>query len=154
MDSQGGLNGIALTQAALEAEIGRFGNIFVAVAILLFAYSSIIGNYYYGEANIRFLTRNARSASCRKWVMAVYRLLAGGVVVIFGALASLDLVWSLGDLCMALLTACNLYAIARLGKYAFRLLDDYRAQKKAGKNPVFRRDSLPETAELDLECWE
>ncbi|MBQ1754549.1 MAG: alanine:cation symporter family protein, partial [Bacteroidales bacterium] len=72
----------------------------------------------------------------------------------FGALASLDLVWSLGDLCMALLTACNLYAIARLGKYAFRLLDDYRAQKKAGKNPVFRRDSLPETAKLDLECWE
>ncbi|MBQ3742550.1 MAG: alanine:cation symporter family protein [Bacteroidales bacterium] len=154
VDSQGGLNGIALTQAALEAEIGRFGTIFVAAAILLFAYSSIIGNYYYGEANIRFLTRNARSASCRKWVMAIYRLLAGGVVVIFGALASLDLVWSLGDLCMALLTACNLYAIVRLGKYAFRLLDDYRAQKKAGKNPVFRRDSLPETAELDLECWE
>ena len=154
VDSQGGLNGIALTQAALEAEVGRFGTIFVAAAILLFAYSSIIGNYYYGEANIRFLTRSARSASCRKWVMAIYRLLAGGVVVIFGALASLDLVWSLGDLCMALLTACNLYAIARLGKYAFRLLDDYRAQKKAGKNPVFRRDSLPETAELDLECWE
>lgn len=144
VDTQGGLNGIALTQAALEAEIGRFGTLFVAAAILLFAYSSIIGNYYYGEANIRFLTK-------KKWVMAAYRALSGGVVVIFGALASLDLVWSLGDLCMALLTACNLYAIVRLGKYAFRLLDDYRAQKKAGKNPVFHRDSLPD---LDLECWE
>ena len=144
VNTQGGLNGIALTQAALEAEVGRFGSIFIAIAIFLFAYSSIIGNYYYGAANIHFLTQ-------KKWVMTVYRLLSGGVMVIFGALASLDLVWSLGDLFMALLTACNLYAIARLGKYAFRLLDDYRAQKKAGKNPVFRRDSMPE---LELECWE
>ena len=144
VDTQGGLNGIALTQAALEAEVGRFGTVFVAAAIMLFAYSSIIGNYYYGEANIRFLTK-------KKWVMFIYRLLAGGVVVIFGAIASLDLVWSLGDLCMALLTACNLYAIVRLGKYAFRLLDDYRAQKKSGKDPVFHRDAMPD---LDLECWE
>ena len=144
VDAQGGLNGIALTQAALEAEVGRFGTVFVAMAILLFAYSSIIGNYYYGAANIHFLTK-------KKWVLTLYRLLSGGVMVVFGALASLDLVWSLGDLCMALLTACNLYAIVRLGKYAFRLLDDYRAQKKAGKNPVFHRDAMPE---LDLDCWE
>jgi len=142
--NESGLNGIALTQAALEAEVGRFGTLFIALAILLFAYSSIIGNYFYGAANIHFLTK-------KKWVMTVYRLFSGGVMVIFGAWASLDLVWSLGDLCMALLTACNLYAIARLGKYAFRLLDDYRAQKKAGKNPVFKRDSM---LELDLDCWE
>ena len=141
---EGGLNGIALTQAALESEVGRFGSIFVAAAILLFAYSSIIGNYYYGAANIRFLTN-------KKWVLTLYRILSGGVMVLFGALASLDLVWNLGDLCMALLTACNLYAIARLGKYAFRLLDDYRAQRKAGRNPVFRRSTTPE---LDLDCWE
>ena len=144
VDAQTGPGGIALTQAALEAEVGRFGTIFVAAAILLFAYSSIIGNYYYGAANIHFLTK-------KKWVMTVYRLLSGGVMVLFGALASLDLVWSLGDLCMALLTACNLYAIVRLSKYAFWLLNDYCAQKKAGKNPVFRRDALPE---LKLECWE
>lgn len=142
--TEGGLNGIALTQAALESEVGRFGSIFVAAAILLFAYSSIIGNYYYGAANIRFLTD-------KKWVLTLYRILSGGVMVLFGALASLDLVWNLGDLCMALLTACNLYAIARLGKYAFRLLDDYRAQRKAGRNPVFRRSTTPE---LDLDCWE
>ncbi|MBR1539149.1 MAG: alanine:cation symporter family protein, partial [Bacteroidales bacterium] len=144
VETGSGLSGIALTQAALEAEVGRFGTIFVAAAILLFAYSSIIGNYYYGEANIRFLTD-------KKWVMSLYRLFSGGVMVVFGALASLDLVWSLGDLCMALLTACNLYAIVRLGKYAFRLLDDYRAQKKAGKDPTFHRASIPE---LELDCWE
>lgn len=144
VDIQGGPGGIALTQSALEAEIGHFGTVFIAVAILLFAYSSIIGNYYYGEANIHFLTR-------KKWVMSLYRFLSGGVMVIFGALASLDLVWSIGDLCMALLTACNLYAIVLLSKYAFRLLNDYCAQKKAGRNPVFHRSSMPE---LDLDCWE
>ena len=141
------LNGIALTQAALHSEIGSFGPVFIAVAIFLFAFSSIIGNYYYGEANIRFMTKS-------RTVMTVYRLFSGGVVVMFGALATLDLVWSLGDLCMALITACNLVAIVCLGKYAFRLLDDYRRQKRQGvKEPVFHRRLLPEI-ERDIECWE
>lgn len=75
-------------------------------------------------------------------------------MVMFGAMASLEIVWNLGDLCMALLTACNLIAIIGLGKYAFRLLDDYRQQKKDGiKEPVFHRSLLPEI-EDDLECWE
>ena len=139
--------GIALTQQALQQQVGASGPVFVAVAILLFAFSSIIGNYYYGEANIRFMTGKA-------WVVTVYRVLSGGVMVMFGALSTLDLVWSLGDLCMALLTACNLTAIVLLGRYAFRLLDDYRQQKREGiKDPVFHRRQLPELAD-QLECWE
>lgn len=141
------LNGIALTQAALGKEIGHAGPIFIAVAILLFAFSSIIGNYYYGEANIRFMTKN-------KLVLTVYRVFSGGVVVMFGALASLELVWSLGDLCMALLTACNLIAIVVLAKYVFLLLEDYKQQKRKGvKEPVFHRRQLP-AIEKDLECWD
>ncbi|MCR4853371.1 MAG: alanine:cation symporter family protein [Prevotella sp.] len=141
------LNGIALTQAALGSEIGSVGPIFIAVAILLFAFSSIIGNYYYGEANIRFMTSNST-------VLTVYRIFSAGVFVMFGALASLDVVWNLGDLCMALLTACNLVAIIKLGKYVFRLLDDYRTQKSNNiKEPVFRRKQLPEI-EKDIDCWE
>ncbi|MBR1521295.1 MAG: alanine:cation symporter family protein [Bacteroidaceae bacterium] len=141
------LNGIALTQAALQTEVGSSGPIFIAFAIFLFAFSSIIGNYYYGEANIRFMTKS-------RTVMTVYRLFSGGVVVMFGALATLDLVWSLGDLCMALITACNLVAIVCLGKYAFRLLDDYRHQQRQGiKDPVFHRRQLAEI-ESDIDCWE
>ena len=141
------LNGIALTQASLNAEVGAFGPTFIAIAIFLFAFSSIIGNYYYGEANIRFITSSPA-------VLTVFRVLSGGVVVMFGALASLETVWSLGDLCMALLTACNLVAIVTLGKYAFRLLDDYRRQKRSGiKEPTFHRSQLPEIAS-DLQCWE
>ena len=141
------LNGIALTQAALNSEIGAIGPTFIAIAILLFAFSSIIGNYYYGEANIRFMTSS-------NVVLTVYRLFSGGVLVMFGAMASLEIVWNLGDLCMALLTACNLVAIISLGKYAFRLLDDYRQQKRRGiKEPVSHRGQLPEI-EKDLMCWE
>ena len=141
------LNGIALTQAALSSEIGSFGPVFIAVAIFLFAFSSIIGNYYYGEANIRFMTSS-------RTVLTVYRVFSGGVVVMFGALASLEIVWNLGDLFMALLTACNLIAIVALGKYAFRLFDDYRKQKHNGiKDPTFHRSQLPEI-EKELECWE
>ena len=141
------LNGIALTQAALNSEIGAFGPTFIAIAILLFAFSSIIGNYYYGEANIRFMTSSNA-------VLTVYRVFSGGVLVMFGAMASLEIVWNLGDLCMALLTACNLVAIVRLGKYAFKLLEDYRQQKRSGiKEPTFHRSQMPEI-EKDLMCWE
>ena len=141
------LNGIALTQAALQQEIGSWGKFFIAVAVLLFAFSSIIGNYYYGEANVRHLTGN-------RHVTTLSRLLSGGIFVLFGALATLEIVWSLGDLCMALLTGCNLIAIIALGRYAFRLLDDYREQKRRGiREPVFHRHQLPEI-ETDVECWE
>ncbi len=141
------LNGIALTQAALGSEIGSAGPTFVAVAIFLFAFSSIIGNYYYGEANIRFMTSSTM-------VLAVYRIFSGGVFVMFGAMASLEVVWNLGDLFMALLTMCNLVAIVTLGKYVFWLIDDYRKQKKEGiKEPTFSRVKLPEI-EKDIDCWE
>ena len=140
-------NGIALTQSALQSEVGAAGPVFVAVAIFLFAFSSIIGNYYYGEANIRFITSSTT-------VMTLYRLSSAGLMVIFGALASFELVWNIVDFFMAFLTACNLVAIVLLGRYAFRLLDDYRCQKRHGvKEPVFHRSQLPELAS-ELECWE
>lgn len=141
------LNGIMLTQEALESQVGPLGPIFIALAILMFAYSSMIGNYYYGEANIRFMTN-------RPIVLTVYRILSGGVMVMLGALLSLNTVWSIIDFCMALLTACNLVAIILLGKYVFRLLDDYTSQKKRGiKSPTFHRSQIPEI-EHDLECWD
>jgi AGCS family alanine or glycine:cation symporter len=71
-----------------------------------------------------------------------------------GAMSTLETVWSLGDLTTALLTFCNLIGITGLAKYAFRLLEDYREQKKRGvKDPVFHRSQLPEI-EQEIECWE
>ena len=139
------LSGIQLTQAALVGEIGPAGGIFVAVAIFLFAFSSIIGNYYYGEANVRFITR-------RPWVLTLYRVLVGGMVL-FGALATLDLAWSLADITMAFMTLINLVAIVLLGRQAFLLLADYVGQRRRGiKNPVYTRDRIP-SLEDKAECW-
>ena len=141
----GEANGVQLTQMALDNEIGSGGSTFVAIAILFFAFSSIIGNYYYGEANLRHITHN-------KGVMIAFRVLTGAMVM-FGALASLDLVWSLADVCMGLMTICNLIAIVLLGKYAFRLLEDYREQKRQGiKEPVFKKEKMKDIQQ-DIECW-
>ena len=141
----GNLNGIQLTQASLESQIGSVGSVFVAIAILFFAYSSILGNYYYGEANIRYITS-------KKWIVQLYRIAVGGMVM-FGALASLELAWNLADLTMALMALCNLIAIVLLSKYAFRLLDDYRSQKRRGiKEPTFTKDKMKDI-EDEIECW-
>lgn len=141
----GSVNGVQLTQHALTLEVGSMGGIFVAIAIFLFAFSSIIGNYYYGEANIRFITS-------RKSVLYGYRLAVGGMVM-FGALASLDLAWSLADITMAFMTICNLIAISLLSKQAFLLLNDYVTQKKKGiKSPVLDVSDYPEMKK-HTECW-
>ena len=142
----GTYNGVQLTQEALQREIGSAGSVLVAITLAFFAFSSIIGNYYYGESNITYLTR-------RRAVLFGYRIVAC-CMVLFGALATLETVWSLADLTMALMTLCNLAAIAQLGRYAFRLLDHYRAQKRAGiREPLFYKNDLPEIAS-DIECWE
>ncbi|MBS5982245.1 MAG: alanine:cation symporter family protein [Clostridium butyricum] len=137
IDLSGGLTGIQLTQNALSSQIGSFGSIFIAICVLLFAFSSIVGNYYYGEANIEFLTK-------KKIYLTLYRTCVA-VMVLFGATVSMDIVWNLADVFMALMAITNLIAIALLGKIAFKALDDYRAQKKAGiKDPVFKASSIPE----------
>ena len=142
----GQMDGIRLTQEALTTQIGGAGRIFVAIAIFFFAFSSIIGNYYYGEANIKFIT------SSRK-VLNAYRLLVG-VMVMSGAAMSLQTVWSLADLTMALMTLCNIAAIVLLGGQVMTLLKDYRKQKSAGLDPVFRKNDIEEFASNDsIECW-
>ncbi|KAA0958798.1 alanine:cation symporter family protein [Planococcus sp. ANT_H30] len=135
--------GILLTQASLDVHLGSWAPYFLAIAILFFAFSSIIGNYYYGETNIEFI--NAHSG----WLMA-YRF---GVLamVMFGALAQVQLVWNMADLFMGFMAVLNLVVIAMLGKTAFKVLDDYTEQRKAGKNPVFFAKNIPGLK--NTECW-
>lgn len=136
--------GIVLTQNSLAVHVGEWAPYFLAVAILFFAYSSIIGNYYYGETNIEFMNGN------RIW-MTLYRI---GVLamVFFGAMAKVDLVWNMADLFMGLMAILNLVVIFILGKISFKVLDDYVAQRKAGKNPEFHASSIPGLK--GAECWE
>ena len=139
-----GLTGIQLTQNALSSQVGGWGNVFIALCILLFAFSSIIGNYYYGETNIEFLTPN------KTW-LNLYRVGVIGMVM-FGSIGELALVWNMADLFMGFMAIMNLVVIAVLYKVAIAALKDYIAQKKKGLNPQFKASSVPELK--NAECWE
>ena len=130
------ITGIQLTQKALSSQVGSWGNYFIAICILLFAFSSIVGNYYYGESNIEFLTE-------KKSYLFVYRLLVI-VMVFFGSIAEVEVVWNLADVFMGLMAIINLIAITLLSKQAFLALQDYTEQKRSGiKEPLFKASSIP-----------
>ncbi len=139
-----GAEGIRLTQLALTEEVGAWGSYFIAIIILFFAFTSIIGNYYYGESNLIFLTRS-------KSALKLFRLLVGGVIL-FGSLSTLSVVWGLADVSMSLMTLCNLTAIVLLGRYVAICLKDYNQQLRNGVDPQYRASTIPEIAD-STECW-
>ena len=142
-----GHDGIVLTQKAIDSQLGgghRFGSVFVSIAILFFAFTSIIANYYYGETNLRFIRDNTL-------LVNAYRL-AVGTMVYLGAVMSLDLVWGFADITMALMTLCNLAAITLLGRQAITLLHDYRSQLRRGLDPIYHSSTIPSIADR-TECW-
>ena len=131
-----GQKGVALVQLALSSELGSFAGVLITIMVFMFAFSSIAGNYYYGESNIQFFSEKPI------WLF-IFRTLCVAMVA-FGSLAPLPFVWNLADLFMALMAIVNLVAITVLGRNAFIALRDYQAQKKAGvANPVFHPEQLP-----------
>lgn len=129
-----GYSGIPLLQQCVARVIGPIGIHFVTVIVCLFAFTSIIGNYFYAEANILFITKN-------KTAMTIFRI-AAAIMVFIGAGNSLDVAWSLADITMGLEAVVNIIAIVLLGRIAFTALDDYEKQKKAGLDPVFYEGSI------------
>ena len=140
-----GRDGIILTKYALVEHIGSMGGLFVTAAIFLFAYSTIIANYFYGETNIRFITQG-------KTAINAFRIITG-ITVMVGALVSLQTAWSFVDLAMGTMTLVNLIAIILLSPKVFALLDNYMEQRRQCRDPQFRRSMMPEI-EKDSECWE
>lgn len=138
-----GLTGIELIQAVLAIHLGSIAPSMVAIFVFLFAFTSIVGNYYYGESNIEFLHSN------KAWLNG-FRICVVGMVL-FGSVAKISLVWDMADLFMALMAITNLIAITCLMKYALIALKDYVAQKKQGiDEPVFRADIMPDQKGITL----
>ena len=127
---ENGLNGMPYVQSAVFGQVGFWGSHFLTFAILAFAFSSIIGNYYYAEANLLFIKDS-------KVLLTLFRL-AVVVMVFFSAGASFDFVWNLADVLMGFMALVNIVVILRMGGQAIRVLDDYTRQKKAGHDPIFR----------------
>ena len=147
----GSVNGVQLTQFALNNEIGNFGTYYIGFILIFFVFSSILGNYYYGEANVSYLVKNCGDKG-RKSVIFIYRVLVAANVMA-GAVMSLDLAWNIADITMGMMALCNMTGIILLGKYAIRLLQDYKAQLKQGiASPTFNKAILPDIKDK-LECW-
>jgi AGCS family alanine or glycine:cation symporter len=140
----GSADGIQLTQLSLESEVGSWGSTFIACCIFLFAFSSVIGNYYYGESNIRFISDKPRN-------ILIYRVAVLGMVI-FGSIASSTIVWGLADITMIAMALLNLYAIVRLSKILVLALNDYKAKKKQGVPINFKAEDIG--VESDTTCWD
>lgn len=138
-----GLKGIQLTQVALSHSVGAWGAHFITLCIFLFAFSSVIGNYYYGEVNLEFLYKN-------KTVMLIFRILVV-VFVYVGSVVPLSVVWDIGDAFMGVMALINIVVITILSPIAMAVLKDYRSQRKEGKNPVFKASSIKNLK--NTECW-
>lgn len=137
------LNGMPLVQMAVNNSVGEFGIHFMTFAIFAFAFSSLIGNYFYAESNFRFITKN-------RWALLVFRI-ACLCVIYYGAVNSFDLAWNLADIFMGFMAIVNLIAILLLGKWALAALADYTQQKKAGLDPIFVAQNIPGLPKT--ECW-
>ncbi|MCQ9122213.1 alanine/glycine:cation symporter family protein [Rodentibacter pneumotropicus] len=141
------LKSISLTQNALQYHVGEFGLHFLAFILLLFAYSSIIGNYAYAESNIRFIKN-------KPWFLLLFRLVVL-FFVYFGAVRSGNVVWNFADTVMAVMAILNLVAIVLLSPIVWKLLKDYQRQLKAGKIPEFKIENYPELKQrvFEQETW-
>ncbi|MGH8876302.1 MAG: alanine/glycine:cation symporter family protein [Stackebrandtia sp.] len=133
-----------LTQIAMKDNLGSWSLHLLTLILLFLTFTSCLGNYYYGEANLGYLTRN-------RTAFLGYRLAILGITLL-GGLAALEVVWSLANVTMGVMAVVNLAAIVPLGGVAFKLLRDYDTQRRAGLDPVFTRDRIPELT--DVECWE
>jgi AGCS family alanine or glycine:cation symporter len=129
---KGVASGPGYVQTALENVMPGFGSLFVAIALLFFAFTTIVAYYYIAETNISYIDRHAR----HPWLKFVLKLAIIGATV-YGTVKTADVAWALGDLGVGLMAWLNLVAILLLRNVAFKCLRDYEAQKAAGKDPQF-----------------
>ena len=141
------ISGAPYVQQSLESSLGAFGPIFITVAMVLFAFTTLIGNLYYVDKALAHIAGKIPG----KKVMYVYYVLASAVIFV-GAGLSAGLLWDIADVTMGLMAIINMPVIIFLGRYAFRALKDYIKQKKSGVEPVFHAKDigLPH----DVDCWD
>lgn len=138
--------GASYVQMSLRATLGGFGPVFITVAMILFAFTTLLGNLYYVTQALKHITNRIPS----KMFNAVYYIIAAALIFVGAGLNS-GLLWDIADVTMGLMALINMPVIIILGRYAFRALKDYRKQRKAGKNPEFHAKDigLPH----DVDYW-
>lgn len=138
----GVLDGIPFVQKAISANVGSWGIHFITISIFAFAFSSLVGNYYYTEANLLFIKNNKKAL----FLFRCTCLLA----VFLGAQADFSVVWNFADITMGCMASVNIVAILILGRKALLVLKDYEKQKREGKDPIFKAEKL---GIKNTQCW-
>ena len=138
----GTLDGIPFVQKAISANVGSWGIHFITFSIFAFAFSSLIGNYYYAESNILFIKNN-------KILLFVFRITCL-LAVFFGAQADFSVIWNIADITMGCMATVNIIAILLLGNIAIKVLKDYEKQLKSGKDPEFHAKKV---GIENTDCW-
>jgi AGCS family alanine or glycine:cation symporter len=139
--------GVELTQNALDDSVGSWGSPFIAVALVFFAFTSILANYYYGETSLLFINKGDHRA------LTPFRLIVLGMIM-FGALVNASLIWDMADVAMGFMALLNLVAILLLSRKAFAVIDDYELQRQGGVEPMFTRGRIPEITEgIEPDVW-
>lgn len=138
------LSGAPYIQAALKASLGEFGPIFITVAMILFAFTTLLGNLYYVDKCIYFIMGKVPG----KKFMTAYHIIAS-LLIFVGAGLSAGLLWNVADVFMGGMALINMPVIIYLSKYAVRALKDYEKQRKEGKEPVFKAKNIDLPQETD-----
>ena len=147
--NDGGVTGAPLVKDAMATVLGQsVAQVFISIALFLFAFTTLVGNFYYAEVNFRFLLRNIMM---KHWMLSVFRAIAA-LLVFAGALLKFEVAWNLGDILMGLMALINLPVIVILGNQAIRCANDYTAQRKAGLEPHFKASSIGLNPD-ELDFW-
>lgn len=140
------VSGAVYVQQALSSLLKSFGPIFLTVAMVLFAFTTLIGNLYYVDTGLKFLNHNKMPG---KKFMTIFRIICA-VIIFFGAIIPMDAAWALADITMGGMAIINIPSCWALSGRVFKITRDYERQKKEGKNPVFHaKDIGMDPAELD-----
>lgn len=134
---EGGIAGMPYVQEAVAGSLGSFGSIFITVALFMFAFTTLIGNFYYAEMGLRYICDKAPG----KALLNTFRV-AAALIVCLGATMDFSVVWDTADVLMGLMALINLPVIVILSKPAIHCMQDYFRQKAQGKNPVFRAKDI------------
>ncbi|MBE7049919.1 MAG: alanine:cation symporter family protein [Ruminococcaceae bacterium] len=129
--------GAKFVQQSLETIFGTFGPVFITCAMILFAFTTLLGNLYYVDMAVSHIIGHEPSEK----VQRIYHIIAS-LIVLLGAGLSAGLLWDIADITMGFMTIINMPVILIYSKYAVRALKDYDKQRKLGKDPVFKASDI------------
>lgn len=141
------ISGAPYVQAALKTVLGSFGPVFITIAMILFAFTTLLGNLYYVDQSLFFMLRRKPG----KMFSSVYYIIAS-LIIFLGSGLSADLLWGIADITMGAMAIVNIPVMLKLGKYALRALADYDRKVKSGKEITFKVSDIELPDKVD--CWQ